>query len=177
MNKKVLYLASYKAKLDYENVIYQDKFIKRDISGCMLETNLDEYDVIIATPPCNYYSRANWRREVSEYSQETKHLLPEILKKLVKLNKPFLVENVINQKLMKDFIDLAPHYKIGRHTYWTNLKNFNVKEIEQIEEPKIQYTPQSKRQGGMNVKLVCEYFIDKAIKENKWNTGQQQKKN
>lgn len=73
---KIIYLAAFKAHHPNWNMVYQDINGKRDIAGDMLEIDLTPYDVIIATPPCNYYSRANYRRETSEYSQKTKHLLP-----------------------------------------------------------------------------------------------------
>jgi hypothetical protein len=121
---KIIYLASHKAILDLpqHEIIYQDKFIKRDLSGDMLDIDLTPYDLIIATPPCNYYSRANYRRETSFYAQETKHLLPNILQKLSKQNKPFIVENVRNPKLMISFINNFNGfvYVYGRHTYFTN---------------------------------------------------------
>ena len=78
---KVLYLAAFKANHPNWNITYQDINGNRDIDGDMMDVDLNPYDVIIATPPCNYYSRANYRRETSDYSQATKHLLPSILKK------------------------------------------------------------------------------------------------
>ena len=51
----------------------------------MMEIDLSPYDVIIATPPCNYYSRANYRRETSEYSQMTKTFTSKYIKKIDKI--------------------------------------------------------------------------------------------
>lgn len=117
---KGIYLAAFKAKHENHDIVYQDINGKRDLDGDMLKIDLTPYDYIIATPPCNYYSRANYRRETSKYSQETKHLLPEILKKLVNQDKPFIVENVRNKRLFTELglFNLKCYvYLIGRHTY------------------------------------------------------------
>jgi site-specific DNA-cytosine methylase len=158
---KIIYLAAHIAKHPNWNMTYQDITGKRDIGGDMLETDLTPYDVIIATPPCNYYSRANYRREKSEYSQKTKHLLPEILNKLIKLNKPFLVENVQHGTLYNK-VGLFDYplfiYTHGRHTYWTNVY-FNPSNIKQKND-NVEYTPKHLRQGGKNVHDVIEYWLE-----------------
>ncbi|NLN50339.1 MAG: hypothetical protein GX149_01775, partial [Acholeplasmataceae bacterium] len=80
---KILYLAAGHGSINTNHeVVYQDLIIKRDLGGDMLDIDLNGYDLIIATPPCNYYSRANYRRKTSKYSNDTKHLLPEIISKL-----------------------------------------------------------------------------------------------
>ena len=73
-----IYLAAYKAMHPNHDIVYQDINGKRDIGGDMMEVDLTPYDFIIATPPCNWWSRANWRRDSSEYSLKTKHLLIDI---------------------------------------------------------------------------------------------------
>lgn len=119
-----IYLASFTANHNEHDIVYQDINGKRDIGGDMMEIELSKYDYIIATPPCNYWSRANYRRETSEYAQKTKHLLPDILNKLVKQDKPFIVENVKNYKMFKKYglFELPCFvYFVGRHTYWSNV--------------------------------------------------------
>jgi site-specific DNA-cytosine methylase len=158
---KVLYLASHIANYENYNITYQDISGKRDIDGDMMDVNLDPYDVIIATPPCNYYSRANYRRETSKYSQATKHLLPGILIKLNNQNKPYIIENVINRSIMNEngLYNLADYvYEIGRHTYWTNIP-FNMSNKKYSSE-RIQDTPKHLRQGGNQVKDVITYWLD-----------------
>ena len=154
---KGIYLASFKALHENYDIDYQDINGKRDISGDMLDINLNKYDYVIATPPCNYYSRANYRRDISEYSQKTKHLLPEIIDKLSKIGKPYIIENVINYPLMKEFYDKDFVYQIGRHTYWTNIP-FNGTLIKQIPD-KIHIKSKNNRQGGINVHNVIEYWL------------------
>ena len=115
--KKGIYLAACKARHDAHNIVYQDIEQERyncDLGGDMLEVDLTPYDYIIASPPCNYYSRANYRRETSEYSQKTKHLLPGILEKLGKQQKPFIVENVRSPRLMQQqgVFDISNKYNI-----------------------------------------------------------------
>lgn len=154
---KIIYLASYEAEHPNWNITYQDINGKRDLGGDMLDIDLKPYDVIIATPPCNYYSRANYRRDISDYSQKTKHLLPAILNKLKKLNKPYIVENVVNYTLMKEFYDQDFVYQVGRHTYWKNIP-FNPTLIKQKFD-NINNISTNKRQGGENVHLVIEYWL------------------
>lgn len=68
---KVIYLASGRAKLKYPNVVYNDYKEKRDLVCDMMQVDLSDYDILVATPPCNWYSRANHSRETSTYAQET----------------------------------------------------------------------------------------------------------
>lgn len=96
---KGIYLASFKAIHPDYNIIYQDINGKRDLAGDMLNIDLKNYDYIIATPPCNYWSKARGSNKPSKYALDTKHLLPGILKKLILLDKPFIVENVRNRPL------------------------------------------------------------------------------
>ena len=99
--KKVIYLAAGRAKLKYPFVVYNDYKLKRDLICDMMSVNLNDYDILIATPPCNYYLRANSMRETSKYALETKHLLPDIIDKFIKTGKPFIVENVRNEPFFK----------------------------------------------------------------------------
>lgn len=167
--KKVLYLASGHGKIDVPGykITYQDKYINRDLGGDMLEIELNGYDIIIATPPCNYWSRANYRRDTSKYSQETKHLLPDILKILNNQSKPFIVENVINKIKMADIIKLSNcfYYEHGRHCYFSNTL-LNLSEVEQsVEYIQNLGSKNYLRQGGNNVNNVFEHFL-KTLKYN-----------
>ena len=170
-----IYLAAFKALHEEHDIIYQDINGKRDIAGDMMNVDLTPYDYIIATPPCNYYSRANYRRETSEYAQKTKHLLPGILKKLIALGKPFIVENVRNKRIFTELglLNLPCYiYLIGRHTYWSNIL-FPYEDIEQEYDFKfggyvrktVQDYGRSNRQGGENVHNVIERFIQVVEKE------------
>lgn len=163
--KKILYLAAGKGKLTYPNVVYQDKFIKRDLGGDMLEVDLSGYDLIVASPPCNFYSRANYRRYTSKYSQETKHLLPETIKMLENLKIPVIVENVRNPNLLKDIIANTKlfYYEYGRHVYFTN-RIFEFSGIKQ-ELDNIQDKSVIERQGGNNVNNVFNEFIKTFLEE------------
>lgn len=170
-----IYLAAFKANHPGHDIVYQDINGQRDIGGDMMDIKLDEYDFIIATPPCNFWSRANYRRYVSEYALTTMHLLPLILKKLCSQSKPFIVENVRNDRLFKEFklYEKNCHvYKIGRHTYWTNVE-FNVDGIEQRQDFKyggyfikddIQNQSPNNKQGGQNVHIVIERWLEEIEK-------------
>lgn len=133
--KKGIYLASFKALHSNYDIVYQDINGNRDIGGDMMDIDLNKYDFVIATPPCNYYSRANYRRNESEYSLKTKHLLPDIIHKLInEYRRPFIVENVRNDKMFSKIGLLNVNcyiFKIGRHTYWSNIK-FPYEDIIQI---------------------------------------------
>ena len=168
---KGIYLASFTAYHENHNIIYQDILGNRDIGGDMMDIDLSPYDYIIATPPCNYWSRAHYRRESSKYALKTKHLLIDMLHKLCKQDKPFIVENVRNSKLFDKYglFDLPCFvYFVGRHTYWTNIKtDFSFI----IQKPKTiiingkkkylssQNISRDKRQGGEQVNEVIENWL------------------
>lgn len=123
-NPKVIYLASGKAKLEYPYVIYNDLYEDSDLKVDMLQVDLTDYDIILASPPCNYYSKARGNKKPSRYAEETKHLLPDIIEKCIDLGKPFIIENVRNKPLFKKlgyFTYPCYIYFHGRHTYWTNV--------------------------------------------------------
>ena len=168
MKKNIIYLASHTAKLKRNNVVYNDIKGDVDIISDMLGVNLEPYDILIATPPCNYYSRANYRRDTSKYSQETKHLLPDILKKFYKTKKPFIVENVINKVLMRDIIDnhiLNGYFykEHGRHSYFMS-HDIDFSHLHQVSD-NVQNKSRNIRQGGYNVNIVLDYCIDCIEKE------------
>lgn len=166
---KGIYLGACRAyhpnyDLDYNDIISGYHI---NIVCDMLDIDLTKYDFIIASPPCNFYSHANYRRYISEYSQKTKHLLPNILLKCVGSGKPFIVENVRNYNLFKKegIIKICDDYGIitygyGRHTYFTNVM-FNPSNIFQ-QNDNIQYISNSKktyREGGLNVFNVIEFWL------------------
>ena len=157
---KIIYLAAYKANHPNYDMVYQDINGLRDIGGDMMNVDLEPYDIIIANPPCNYYSRARGNRKPSQYAEDTKHLLPDILNKLNKLNKKYIVENVKNFKQLGKYFNHAAYvYEYGRHTYWTNIP-FNPSQIEQIQDFKSGGKRQhSGTQGGLNVHNVIEHWL------------------
>ncbi len=179
---KVIYLGAYEAYHPEFDIVYQDINNKRDLGGDMLEVDLKPYDMIIATPPCNYWSIARGNR-CSQYSLDTKHLLPEMIKKLVHENKPFVVENVINKKRFREegIFEIALEkgcfiYYIGRHTYFINiwLSDEEIFMLESNNRQDFRYggkvimypdMKNKKHQGGYNVHLVIDYFLNKVLKE------------
>ena len=100
---KGIYLGACRAYHENYNIDYNDiqSGYHINIISDMMEIDLNKYDYIIATPPCNYYSRARGKK-ISNYSLATKHLLPDIIKKCSKLNKPFIIENVRNWKRFQE---------------------------------------------------------------------------
>lgn len=162
MNKKVIYLASGYGVLDtVYDVTYNDCYIQRDLVCDMMEVDLSNFDILLASPPCNYWSRANYRRDISVYAQSTKHLLPGILEKFIKTGKPFIVENVLNKKLMKDIINNLPfgvfYIELGRHCYFTNI-NFTTSDLNFSCE-NVQYLSRKNRQGSGGINTVFNRFL------------------
>lgn len=169
---KGIYLAACRAYHPNYDLDYNDikKGYHINIIGDMLTVNLENYDYIIATPPCNYYSKCNYRRETSKYAQETKHLLPSIINKCIETKKPFIIENVRNYKIMKEILISAQVngcfvYEYGRHTYITNIM-FNPTNCKQRQDfynhgYRIKYGDEQSKynQGGYNVHNVIEYWL------------------
>ena len=170
MVPKVIYLASGRAMLKYQNVVYNDFKEKRDLICDMFDVDLSDYDILIATPPCNFYSRARGNNKPSNYALKTKDLLPKIIDKFIVTNKPFIVENVRNAPLFKSlglYNKNCYIYTHGRHTYWTNIL-INIKGIKQ--EFEFKNIPgygcvrlKNYVQGGDNVNKVLDYFITYVI--------------
>lgn len=168
---KGIYLGAFEALHENYDIVYQDINGKRDIGGDMMDIDLNAYDFIIATPPCNYWSIARGKR-CSEYSKKTKHLLPDIIDKLIELKKPFIVENVKNRKRFREnglFDKNCFIIEHGRHTYWTNVL-IDFSQVPQRQDFKyhgyvIKYDDMkntTKHQGGYNVHEVIEHWL-KAI--------------
>lgn len=166
---KGIYLGACRAYHPNYNLDYNDiePGYHNNIICDMMKVDLSNYDFIIATPPCNWWSRANWRRDSSPYALCTKELLPNILIKSALSGKPFIIENVRNYSRFKNngIIDICDKYSIfiyeyGRHTYFSNLMcNFN--NIDQVND-NIQNSYNGKnvyRQGGYNVHQVIEYWL------------------
>lgn len=156
-----IYLAAGRADLGVSNLDYQDKFRERDIAGCMLECDLSLYDYVIATPPCNYWSKANYQRYNSQYALDTMHLLPGILRKLQHENKPFIVENVRNAEMFRraGLFNLPLFvFFVGRHTFWTNtLFSYNS---WNLQKPKIiRNRSKLQRQGDRYLDEILINFI------------------
>lgn len=177
MNKGI-YLAACKARHHNYNITYQDidKKCNCELKGDMLLIDITDYDYIIATPPCNFWSRANPYYLKSEYSRKTKHLLPAIILKLASQDKPFIIENVINKTRMAKYgimqiIELYPelnYIEVGRHCYISNTDINFLQDIPQIQDFKyggIRVNKDGYNQGGTNVYNVIEAWLKKYFKE------------
>lgn len=171
-----IYLAACKARHPNYDIVYQDidtKY-KCDLNGDMLKTDISGYDFIIATPPCNYWSRANPYYKTSNYSAITRHLLPDTIEMLGCQKKPFIIENVINRKRMTEhgIFDIIEKYKlyvyyIGRHMYISNIFTPDILGVPQIQDFKyggIRVNKDGYNQGGTNVHNVIEKWLE-IIKE------------
>ena len=120
----VIYLGAKKHRIDFYGMYckftYNDivNYKGIDIVGDMCKIDLSPYDIIICTPPCNYYSRANYRRGTSKVAQETKYILPTMLRKLEDLNKPFIIENTCSRFCP---YGMCHEYYYGGHIFYTNI--------------------------------------------------------
>lgn len=165
---KGIYLAAFKAYHPEYDITYQDINGKRDIAGDMLDIDLSLYDYVIATPPCNFWSRARGSKDPSDYAVKTAHLLPDIIRKLSLLNKPFIVENVRNEKKF-NLIGLFNYkniwvYRIGRHTYWTNRPFYTwLNQNHDFATHGLRLN--NNTQGGDNVHIVIDRWL-KELHEN-----------
>lgn len=167
---KGIYLGACRARHPSYDLVYQDinpKF-HPDITGDMLCIDLEPYDFIIATPPCNYWSKANPYYWYSLYALKTFHLLPSILIKLKLSGKPFLVENVKNIKRMRELhiFDICSKFNInvlfvGRHTYFTNLEfvDLNCPQQQDFVYGGKRVNDDGYNQGGKNVHDVVEIWL------------------
>lgn len=167
---KGIYLASCKARHEKYDLIYNDidpKY-KPDIVGDMLQVDLTPYDFIIASPPCNWWSKANPYYKTSKYALETKHLLPDTIIKLSESGKPFIIENVKNIKRMAEngIFDLINKYGlfyqfVGRYIYIYNglLIDLNCEQIQDFVYGGKRVNKDGYNQGGTNVYNVIEIWL------------------
>lgn len=170
--KKILYGCCFTADLNCELIDYVDiipnlkKSKGRYICSSIENINFNDYDIILCSPPCNFYSRAAGNRH-SDYALKTRHLLPFCINEAYKTGKPFIVENVRNRKYMFN-LDIPNDVIIieyGRHTYFTNIL-FNIQSAVQRQDFKmhghvIKYDdmPDLSHQGGFNVNNVFVEFL------------------
>ena len=90
---------------------YPFEFIQADA----LEFDLEGYDAYWATPPCQAYSFAarRWRNSGIEYPD----LIKRTRDKLLRTNKPFVIENVVGAPIRKDLLLCGEMFglKVIRH--------------------------------------------------------------
>ena len=167
---KGIYLFANRARHPNHDIVYNDieERYKCDITANALSIPLDEYDFIIATPPCNWWSKANYRRNSSDYALATKQLLPETIKTLSKQSKPFIIENVRNKPLMtkEGVIDLIEKNNlfsqiVGRHLYISNVWcDLECPQTKDYKMHGIRINNDGYSQGGANVHRVIEIWIN-----------------
>lgn len=155
-----IYLCARKHRLSNYDIVYNDIINYPGINLCCDMREIKDfsiYDFIIATPPCNYYSRANFRRSSSRIALETKDLLPLCIERLSHSGKPFIIENVCNSTLLprSDVYE----FDFGNHHFYTNVfmlvpdKSFAVSQNKQ-------YVSRSKRDDNFNVDLIIKLFLE-----------------
>lgn len=176
----ILYGCCFKADLHLPGITYVDIIpnLKKSnncayICSDIYDVNFNKFDVLILTPPCNYYSKCNYRRDVSQYALATKNLLKFCIIAAVFSGKPFLIENVRNSVIFKqehiyeicDVLGVLV-YTYGRHTYFTNrLIDFtNVPQRQDFTNGGyvIKYDDMHNKedhQGGFNVNNCIHHFL------------------
>lgn len=166
---KGIYLASCIARHNNYDLVYQDidPQYNCDIGGSMLDVDLTPYDFVIATPPCQWWSKMNMQYFNSPYAWQTINLLPLTIIKLVKNKKPFIIENVINRKRFENLgiYKLCSYYhvrvvEVGRHTYFTNT-NYDLECPQHLDfgHGGIRVNNDGYNQGGSNVHVVIEKWL------------------
>ncbi len=161
---KGIYLCAFRARFPQLDMDYNDIDPKTGcgIIGDAMRCDLRKYDYILASPPCNYWSKANITYLTSEYSQKTKHLLPAMLALLGHTGKPFILENVRNSPRFKrhNVWNIAGKYglfsyEVNRHTYFTNMM-FNpwLPKMTDFKENGIRLRSVKDGQGGGQVEAV-----------------------
>ena len=162
---KGIYLCSRKHRLPKYDLVYNDiiDYDGIDIIGDCLTVDINEYDFLIATPPCNYYSRANYRRDVSTVALSTKDILPNILEKFVRSGKPFIVENVCNYNLLPHLADVF-EFTFGNHTFYTNVFFFVPDKSFSVKQNKANVC-RNKRDGNYNVDFILNIFCNYVVNE------------
>jgi DNA (cytosine-5)-methyltransferase 1 len=78
---------------------YPFKYIRRDVMELRPE-DLEEYDVIHASPPCQTFSATRHLRNAQGKSTDKKDLLAQIRSLLVVSGKPYVIENVMGAPLI-----------------------------------------------------------------------------
>lgn len=157
-----VYLCARKHRIPGYNIDYNDvKYYPGiNILGDCLDVNLLNYDFVIATPPCNYWSKANYRRYTSKISLDTRHLLPSLLIRCLEAGIPFIIENVQNLPLFKTFDLLGIYYfTFGGHTFWTNVLFLVPDSSFSVFQNKANVC-QNKRDGNYNVDLIIKLFLE-----------------
>lgn len=159
---KGIYLCARKHRLPGYDIDYNDieAFVGIDIVKDAYTIGYDfikDYDYIIATPPCNYYSRANYRRDTSIVSQKTKGLLPHCLDLCLSSGLPFIVENVENKNLLPKADCFM--FNFGQHTFYTNVLMPQFDPKLAVKQNKA-HVSRNKRDGNANVDLVIKTFLE-----------------
>lgn len=111
--------------IDRPNYPYQ--FIKGDVIELLKDKELvEQFDAIHASPPCQFYSRLKYLSgDVEKWEEEHVDLVAPTRELLEKINKPYVIENVVGAPL-KDPIKLEGCYFDGMFTQRPRLFESNV---------------------------------------------------
>ena len=108
-----------------------------------------EYDAFWASPPCQAYSWATtqWKNKGNEYPD----LVDEVRQRLIKIGKPFDLENVINAPLRKDLMLCMSMFDDGREFM---VRRHRIFEIHGFEVPQPEHVKHVGRIGDGRILTV-----------------------
>ena len=111
---------------EYQSFYPEDRVVVGDAHSFLLD-NIDEYDFIWSSPPCQSHSKMARCNAKRQYPDMT--LYEEILLLQYEATCPWVVENVV-----PFYGQLIPGQKVGRHIIWASfeIKPFNVPEFPDI---------------------------------------------
>lgn len=160
MSKRVLYLCAREHRIAGYDIVYNDIEPKYgcDLVCDCLDVDLSPFDVLVATPPCNYWSKANNRfREFSKVAQMTKHLLPALMVSFHRCGKPYLIENVVNENLTPKPLDFC--FTWGNHIWYTNVFFAIPPRSCAVAQHKAQLS-YGHRDNNVNVDIIIRCFLE-----------------
>ncbi len=131
-------------QLEYPFEFYRDNAI--DYMYYLIESDqIDFYDAIFASPPCQRYSYATtqWKNEGRDYPD----LISQTREVLEKTGKPFVIENVVGSPLRKDLVLCGQMFNL-------NVRRHRVFEIHGFEVPQIKHEKHIGRVGDGRVVSV-----------------------
>ena len=129
--------------------IYPGKFIAHDLSNGTIPVNIQDYDLIWASPPCQKFSVANRRKIKSKID-----LIPQTLNLL--LDHPYqVIENVPQAPIRKDLILTGPTVGL---IYIERRRHFQLS--WKIPQPKLIHVPKEYWAAGLAITVTKSMASD-----------------
>ena len=96
---------------------YPYTYIRGDVRDYLNVEFLSQFDVIVASPPCQTFSATKHLRNAQGKSTSKVNMIPEVREALIASGKPYVIENVPNAPLIKpiQLCGSAFGLKVRRH--------------------------------------------------------------